>query len=148
MIKQQRSQTRTMREPSLVLRESHYPTPSQSWADKERGNHGFWARPEAGNTVALCSRSKESLAETGLQAEREVLWLQPHPAHRPPASAFHWLNLAGSQMSSGALHTQPARVGTVLAEQGKGAEQTRRAGPGQRRYHCLHLHIKRQAQKS
>ena len=88
-----------MREPSLVLRESHYPTPSQSWADKERGNHGFWARPEAGNTVALCSRSKELLAETGLQAEREVLWLQPHPAHRPPASAFHWLNLAGSQMS-------------------------------------------------
>lgn len=47
-----------------------------------------------------------------------------------------------------ALHTQPARVGTELAEQGKGAEQTRRAGRGQRRYHYLHLHIKRQAQKS
>lgn len=84
VIKQQRSQTRTMREPSVVLRESHYPNPSQSWAEKESGSRGFWAHSEAGNTVALCSRSKELLAENRLQAERgeEVLWLQPHPT--PP----------------------------------------------------------------
>mgnify|MGYP007134232654 CR=1 FL=1 len=42
---------------------------------------------------------------------------------------------------TGSLHTQPARVGTVATEQGKGAEQTRYTGPGEHRYHYLHLHI-------
>ena len=68
---------------------------------RESGSLGCWAHWEAGNTAALCSRSTELLAETRLQAERgeEVLWPHSHPTHQPPASASHWVNLTGGQMS-------------------------------------------------
>lgn len=120
------------------------PHPRQRWA--KSGSRGCWAHWEAGNTVALCSRRTELLAETRLQAERGGSTLASLPPH--PSTSCQRLSLGEPHWRpdvTGALHTQPARVGTSAAEKGKGAEQkTRPTGLGQHRYHYLHVHIKKQ----
>lgn len=105
------------------------PHPQPELGRQREGISGFWARPEAGNMVALCSRSKELLAETGLrQKEEKYSGFNPTPPiNLLPAPLA---NLAGSQMSQKPCTRSLQVVGTELAEQGKGAEADKACWPG------------------
>lgn len=119
VMKQQRSQTRTMREPSLVLRGKSLPHPQPELGRQEGGNHGFWARPEAGNTWWPFTAGARSCLQRPDSRQKGEKYSGFNPtAHRPPASAFHWLNLAGSQR----CHRNPAHAAC------KGGHRAGRAG--------------------
>lgn len=130
VMRQQRSQTRAMRAQFSTQRKS-LPHP-RSALGKESGSRGCWATWEAGNTVALGSRSAELLAETRLQAERgeEVLWPHSQPAHRPPASASHWVNLTGGQMSQETCTRSLQGWAPQLQRRGKAQSRQQAYRPG------------------
>ena len=98
VMRQQRSQTRTMRAPSLVLRESHYPTPVSAGQRVGVAAAGLIGKLETQWPFAAGEPSCLQRPDSRQRGE-EVLWPHSHPTHRPPASASHWVNLTGGQMS-------------------------------------------------